>query len=58
MQMSEEAYGQLPSLIEAMSWPAIALLTVVVIGIHYLVLNWIFAWSSRKFAEQVNQVKE
>lgn len=58
MQLSEEVYGQLPAMIEAMSWPVTGLLAVVVIGVHYLVLNWIFAWSSRKFAEQVNKVDE
>lgn len=58
MQFSQQAYDQFSDVLASTSIAMRLLLVLIIAGIHYLVLNWIFAWSSRKFAEQINRTKE
>lgn len=55
MQLSQAAYDQFADVLFSSSVPLLVLLLLIIVSIHYLVLNWIFAWSSRKFAEQIHQ---
>lgn len=55
MQLSQEAYDQFADVLSSTSIPVLMGLGLLVVVIHYLVLSWIFAWSSRKFAEQIQR---
>lgn len=58
LQLTQEAYDQFAGALSFMPVVVLILLGLVIVGIHYCILNWIFAWSSRKFAEQINQSEE
>lgn len=58
LQLTQEAYDQFADALSFMPVVVLILLGLVIVGMHYFILNWIFAWSSRKFAEQINQSEE
>jgi peptidoglycan biosynthesis protein MviN/MurJ (putative lipid II flippase) len=55
MQVSQPSYEPIVDLLSSIAIPALLALVMIVIAIHYLLLNWIFSWSSRKFAEQIQR---
>ena len=58
MQLTQAAYDQFADMLSSTSAAVLMTLGLVIAGVHYLILNWIFAWSSRKFAEQIQQAEE